>query len=365
MGYSGSLPRGLARRRLSRARDRDPDRRRLRLGPRQRHRRRPRAEPAVRPRGQSGADRRPRGRARRPSASSAAPSRPRWSSDRLREQRGRDGRASAASTRRSPTTISDGARARPGRDAAGDRGRPRAARRRRRSRRRRWPRARAPGESREEELTRAATLAGKALVRGGERFDELRAALFSRYSGDPGDLDGVVIVRQQPEDLERPRGGARTQLIEDAIDRGHAGRPAGRLRPVTSSAPSGRDSDPSSIEFFADRGARHRRQRRPALRAGRAGLRARRRRGRVRRQGHAPTRCCPTCSPAGSGAERPGRRRPGRLMLSGLVRLGAGRRARARPVAAPTCCATGLARANYAGRAGRLPGRARRWSPAR
>jgi hypothetical protein len=113
---------------------------------------------------------------------------------------------------------------------------------------------RRPGESREEELTRAATQAGKALVRGGDRFDELRTALFSRYSGDPGDLDGVVIVRQQPEDMSE-RESADSQLIEDAMIDGMQNALPEGFEQVTVVGAEGTESDPSSIAFFADHGA--------------------------------------------------------------------------------------------------------------
>lgn len=113
---------------------------------------------------------------------------------------------------------------------------------------------RQPGESRDEQLTRAATLAGQALVRGGGRFDELRTALFSRYSGDPGDLDGVVIVRQRPQDMS-DRESADSELIEDAmIDGMETALPEG-FDQVTVVGAERTDTDPSSIEFFADHGA--------------------------------------------------------------------------------------------------------------
>ena len=114
-------------------------------------------------------------------------------------------------------------------------------------------RRRRPGaETREQELARASRLAGRALVRGGPRFAELRAALFSRYSGEPGDLDGVVIVRDQPADLG-DRAAADTAVVEDGIIAGIQGAKQGRRR-VTVVGAERTTTDPSSIGFFSDHG---------------------------------------------------------------------------------------------------------------
>jgi hypothetical protein len=117
------------------------------------------------------------------------------------------------------------------------------------------PRKRARGESREDQLARAGRLAGKALIRGGDRFDALRTALFARYSGDPGGLDGVVIVREQPDDMS-DREAADTALLEDGMiegmDEAFADLPG--TTPVTIVGAETTDTDSSSIEFFADRG---------------------------------------------------------------------------------------------------------------
>jgi hypothetical protein len=109
----------------------------------------------------------------------------------------------------------------------------------------------ARNEPRGTALSRAAELAGRSVVLGGDRFAGLRGALFARYSGEPGDIDGVVIVRARPEDLSA-RDAADTDRLEDGILEGIAsvGPPGPRMVGVERT-----DTDPSSIEFFTDRGA--------------------------------------------------------------------------------------------------------------
>jgi hypothetical protein len=105
-------------------------------------------------------------------------------------------------------------------------------------------------ESRAEELARASRLAGRSLVTGGSHFADLRAALFSRYSGEPGDIDGLVIVRQRPAGLQG-REGDDTDAVEDGIIAGiREALPDRRLTVVGAEAT---DADPSSIGFFSDR----------------------------------------------------------------------------------------------------------------
>lgn len=118
------------------------------------------------------------------------------------------------------------------------------------------PRRRNRAETREEQLTRAATLAGNALIRGDVRFDALRAALFSRYSGDPGGLDAVVIVRQQPGDMS-DREADEARLLEDGVIDGMQTALAEfpGVEPITIVGAERADADPSSVEFFASRGA--------------------------------------------------------------------------------------------------------------
>jgi hypothetical protein len=106
------------------------------------------------------------------------------------------------------------------------------------------------GTDRISALARAARLAGRSLVSGSGRFADLRAALFSRYSGEPGGIDGVVVVRQRPAGL-RGREAEATDAVEDGlIDGLQAARPA---RPATVVGAEATTTDPSSIAFFTDR----------------------------------------------------------------------------------------------------------------
>ena len=110
---------------------------------------------------------------------------------------------------------------------------------------------RRPGESRSEALARASRLAGRSLVTGGARFAELRAALFSRYSGEPGDIDSLIFVRDRSEGL-KGRAADDTDTIEDGIVAGVRSAVPGR--PVTVVGAEATDTDPSSIAWFSDRG---------------------------------------------------------------------------------------------------------------
>ena len=264
-GLLGPLPRRLAGGRLPRARGRHPDRRRLRLRPRQRDRRRPRAEPRVRPRRGARRGRRARGASsptERDFSERAVPRR--WSTNRLARQRGRARRARRARRRarrrrprRARARRGDAARDRvvrePPDDGAAGRGRAPAAGRQR--------------DAATQELARASRRAGRALVRGGPRFAELRAALFSRYSGEPRrhrrGRDRARSARPSSSDAT----AADTDAVEDGIIAGIQGATPDRRR-VTVVGAERTDTDPSSIGFFSDQRRRQRRQRRPARRAG-------------------------------------------------------------------------------------------------
>jgi hypothetical protein len=109
-----------------------------------------------------------------------------------------------------------------------------------------------PGEPDADALEAAAHRAGRLLVDGGVGFDDLREALFSRYSGDPRGIDAVVVARARPSDLEA-RDAADTDRLEDGLieglQAGLRGGPAGSsLVGVERS-----DTEESSVAFFDQR----------------------------------------------------------------------------------------------------------------
>jgi hypothetical protein len=84
---------------------------------------------------------------------------------------------------------------------------------------------------------------GRQLVLGGTLPDVVRGHLFSRASGNFGGLDGVIVVRSQPQDLgpvQRTTAGT----LESALMSGIAATRKPAVGIETSTA------DPSSISFF-------------------------------------------------------------------------------------------------------------------
>ncbi|MQA72842.1 MAG: hypothetical protein GEU88_00550 [Solirubrobacterales bacterium] len=113
---------------------------------------------------------------------------------------------------------------------------------------------RAPALSRDDALTLAGERAGGLLVRGGTRFDALRSSLLGRYSGAPGDVDGVVVVRARPDDMSQ-REAEDADRLEEAMIAGmqlaYARRTEGGQPPRVAVVGVERSDDPeSSIEFF-------------------------------------------------------------------------------------------------------------------
>jgi hypothetical protein len=92
-------------------------------------------------------------------------------------------------------------------------------------------------------LTAFGTGVGRQLVRGGTLLDRVRGHLFSRASGNFGALDGVIVVRQTPEELGPLQRSAAGQL-ESALMAGVTGTRTPAVGVETSTA------EPSSISFF-------------------------------------------------------------------------------------------------------------------
>jgi len=96
----------------------------------------------------------------------------------------------------------------------------------------------------EDTLTEFGTGAGRQLVRGGTLLDRVRSQLFSRASGNFGALDGVIVVRQPPEEMGPLQRSTAAQL-EAALMSGITGTRTPAVGVETSTA------EPSSVSFFS------------------------------------------------------------------------------------------------------------------
>src|ERR1044072_2824469 len=84
---------------------------------------------------------------------------------------------------------------------------------------------------------------GRQLVLGGTLLEQVRSSIFSRASGNFGGLDGVIVVRHQPESMGQEQGstaGRRESALMSGISATRV--PAVGVETV--------DADPSSISFF-------------------------------------------------------------------------------------------------------------------
>jgi hypothetical protein len=96
----------------------------------------------------------------------------------------------------------------------------------------------------EDQLTAFGTGVGRQLVRGGTLLERVRGHLFSRASGNFGDLDGVIVVRQMPEGMG-PVQRAKASNLESALMAGIAGTRAPAVGIETTT------TEPSSVSFYA------------------------------------------------------------------------------------------------------------------
>jgi len=92
-------------------------------------------------------------------------------------------------------------------------------------------------------LTELGTGLGRQLVLGGTLPEVVRGQLFSRASGSFGGLDGVIVVRDQPEDMG-PVQRSRAAQFESAL---MGGMTATRVPAVGIEATM---TEPSSVSFF-------------------------------------------------------------------------------------------------------------------
>jgi hypothetical protein len=87
---------------------------------------------------------------------------------------------------------------------------------------------------------------GRQLVFGGALLEKVRSDVFSRVSGAFGDIDALIVVRDQPDDLDSSERSAAGRLETGLID----GVTATRVVAVGAEA---EDADSTSIPFFQSR----------------------------------------------------------------------------------------------------------------
>ncbi len=92
-------------------------------------------------------------------------------------------------------------------------------------------------------LTALGTGVGRQLVIGGTLPEVVRGQLFSRASGSFGALDGVIVVRDEPQDMG-PIQRAKAAQLESALTAGITGTREPAVGVETTTA------EPSSISFF-------------------------------------------------------------------------------------------------------------------
>jgi Copper transport outer membrane protein, MctB len=85
---------------------------------------------------------------------------------------------------------------------------------------------------------------GRQLVRGGTLLERVRGQLFSRASGNFGALDGMIVVRDPPQDMG-PQQRATASRIESGLMSGIVSTHTPAVGVESSSA------EPSSVSFFA------------------------------------------------------------------------------------------------------------------
>jgi hypothetical protein len=98
-------------------------------------------------------------------------------------------------------------------------------------------------ETNSDQLTALGKGLGRQLVIGGTLPEVVRGQLFSRTSGSFGALDGVIVVRDQPQDMG-PVQRAKAAQFESALMSGVTGTRTPAVGIETTGA------DPSSISFF-------------------------------------------------------------------------------------------------------------------
>jgi hypothetical protein len=95
----------------------------------------------------------------------------------------------------------------------------------------------------QDTLTAFGTGLGRQMVRGGTLLEQVRGQLFSRASGNFGALDGVIVVREQPEAM-----GPVQRASAAALESGLIGGIVATKTPAVGVESS--NSETSSVSFF-------------------------------------------------------------------------------------------------------------------
>lgn len=98
-------------------------------------------------------------------------------------------------------------------------------------------------ETNTDQLTALGKGLGRQLMIGGTLPEVVRSHFFSRSSGSFGDLDGVIVVRDQPQDMG-PVQRAKANQFESALMAGIAGTRTDAVGVETVA------TEPSSVSFF-------------------------------------------------------------------------------------------------------------------
>jgi hypothetical protein len=97
-------------------------------------------------------------------------------------------------------------------------------------------------------LSAVARRIGRSLLVGGSTYRRYRGSVLEQTSGEPGGIDGVIVVRDRPENLS-PQEAGETDAVESGLLEGLA---VGGRVPVVGVERS--ESEPSEVGFFADNG---------------------------------------------------------------------------------------------------------------
>jgi Copper transport outer membrane protein, MctB len=101
-------------------------------------------------------------------------------------------------------------------------------------------------ESNSDTVQALGTGVGRQLVFGGDLLDKVRSEFFSRASGQFGNLDGLVVVRDQPDELDSEERSATGRLETGLLEGVEATR-------TTAVGVETSEADSSSVSYFQSR----------------------------------------------------------------------------------------------------------------